>query len=56
MMANADVPIPNAVLIKASEIPVDNATASGAPAVAIAWNDLIIPNTVPNNPVNVATD
>ena len=38
MIANAEVPIPNAVLISASEIPVDNATASGAPAVARAYS------------------
>ena len=36
MIASAEVPIPSAVLIKASEIPFDNATASGAPDVAIA--------------------
>ncbi len=34
MIAKADEPIPNAVLISASEIPVESATASGAPAVA----------------------
>ena len=31
MIAIADVPIPNAVLIKASEIPIDRAAASGVP-------------------------
>lgn len=55
-MARAEVEIPKAVLIKASEIPVDKATASGAPAVAMAENARIIPNTVPNNPKRVATE
>ena len=31
-MANAEDPIPKAVLIKASEIPVESAEVSGAPA------------------------
>ena len=45
--------IPNAVLIKASEIPADRATESGAPAVAKAENALIIPITVPISPTRV---
>ena len=52
-MANAEVPIPSAVLIKASEIPVDKATASGAPELASAENALIIPITVPKRATNV---
>jgi hypothetical protein len=32
MMAKAEDPIPRAVLIKASEIPVESADESGAPA------------------------
>ena len=39
-MANAEVPMPNAVLISASEIPEESATASGEPAVARAETEL----------------
>lgn len=56
IIAKADVPTPSAVLIKASEIPVASAMASGAPACASAANALIIPITVPNSPISVATD
>ena len=56
IVAIAELPIPKAVLIKASEIPVANATESGEPAVANAENALIIPNTVPNNAIKVETD
>ena len=56
MIATAEVPIPIAVLIKASEIPADNAAGSGVPEVAKAENALIIPITVPNRPTRVATD
>jgi hypothetical protein len=42
-------------LIKASEIPVARATASGAPAVARAEKAFIIPRTVPSNPKSVAS-
>ncbi len=56
IIAIAEVDIPKAVLIKASEIPVESATASGAPAVAIAEKALIIPNTVPRRPIKVAID
>ena len=41
-MARAEVPIPNAVLISASEIPVASAVESGAPALASAANERII--------------
>ena len=53
MMASAPVAIPNAVLTKASDIPVDRATESGAPALAKAANERIMPNTVPNSPNRV---
>ena len=53
MMASAPVAIPNAVLTRASEIPVDRATESGEPALARAANERIMPNTVPNSPNRV---
>ena len=56
MIANAEVPIPRAVLIKASEIPAARATESGAPAFAKAENALIIPITVPKSPIRVASE
>ena len=56
MVAKAELPIPNAVLIKASEIPFAKATESGEPADANAANARIIPNTVPNKAINVDTD
>ena len=45
--------IPKAVLISASEIPVDSSVESGAPDFERAWNDLIIPITVPRRPTRV---
>src|SRR5574343_157149 len=57
MIATAEVPIPNAVLNNASEIPFDNSrAASPPPSSPRAENDLIIPNTVPNKPNRVATE
>jgi hypothetical protein len=41
------------VLIKASEIPLESAVASGVPEDARAANALIIPSTVPIKPVSV---
>ena len=55
-MATAELPIPKAVLISASEIPVANAVESGAPAFPNADNALIIPNTVQKKSTNVDTD
>ena len=52
----AEVVIPKAVLINASEIPVASADASGAPECAIPANARIIPSTVPIKPTNVAMD
>ena len=40
IIAIAELPIPNAVLIRASEIPFANATESGEPADARAENAL----------------
>src|SRR5690606_37032246 len=55
-IANVDVAIPVAVLIKASEIPFANFAESGAPPVAKAENALIIPVIVPNKLTNVPID
>ena len=55
IVANAELPIPKAVLIKASEIPFANATESGEPADANAANARIIPNTVPKRAIKVET-
>ncbi|MCY1536311.1 hypothetical protein D9M68_717650 [compost metagenome] len=44
------------MLYRASEIPAASAVASGAPAFAIAENDLIIPITVPIRPNRVAAE
>ena len=48
--------IPKNVLIKASEIPNESAVASGAPAVAMASNEEIIPFTVPKSPTSTPND
>ena len=56
MIAMAEVPIPIAVLIKASEIPAASAPGSGLPVVASAAKALIIPITVPRRATSVATD
>ena len=55
-MATQEPAIPKKVLIKASEIPVAKAEVSGAPALAKAENERIIPNTVPINPNKVAIE
>ena len=52
-MAIVEAVIPNAVLISASEIPVDNWAVSGAPD-DIAAKERIIPKTVPIKPTKVA--
>ena len=58
MIAHAEVPIPNAVLYNASEIPTDSLLAASPPPSPSpsAENERIIPNTVPNRPKRVATD
>ncbi len=55
-MANADVPIPNAVLYNASEIPTDNSFAAPDPPLSAPKlpKARIIPITVPNSPNNVS--
>ena len=53
MRAHTAVRIPDAVLTSASEIPLESSAESGAPALPRAWNDLIIPTTVPNKPRRV---
>ena len=57
-MANADVPIPNAVLYRASEIPTDNWAAAPLPPLSAPRLEKarIIPTTVPNNPNRVAIE
>ena len=55
MIAKVEAVIPNAVLIKASEIPVASAAVSGEP-FDIAANERIIPSTVPIKPIKVATE
>ena len=55
--ANAEVPIPNAVLYKASEIPTARALESLPPPDSPnAAKDLIIPITVPNRATSVPTE
>ena len=53
MIEKADVPIPNAVLYNASEIPLESPTASAEPALASAANARIMPITVPRRPTDV---
>ena len=53
MIANAEVEIPVAVLINASEIPFASSAESAPPPPANPANALIIPVTVPNNPARV---
>jgi hypothetical protein len=52
MIARVEPVIPNAVLTRASEIPVERARASGAPDWARAANARIIPITVPIRPIS----
>jgi len=52
----AEVLIPNAVFTSASEIDAESAVELPEPAFANEANALIIPNTVPNRPVNVPID
>src|SRR3954471_18756959 len=54
--ARAEVPIPRAVLYRASEIPVASAVASPPPDSPRAENERIIPITVPSRAINVPTD
>ena len=56
MIENAEVPIPIAVLIRASDIPAASAAGSGLPVVARAAKALIIPITVPSSANSVAID
>ncbi len=57
MIHIAEVPIPKAVLTKASEIPFANAVESvDPPEFPRAEKALIIPITVPKRPINVATE
>src|SRR5678809_1289983 len=57
IIAKAEVPIPKAVLYKASEIPTDNSRAASPPPESPSLEkERIIPNTVPSNPNKVATD
>ena len=57
-MANAEVPIPRAVLYKASEIPTESLLAAAPPPLSSpsAENERIIPNTVPKRPNKVAIE
>ena len=55
MIAIVEPVIPNAVLISASEIPVESSAVSGAPC-DIAANERIIPSTVPIRPISVEID
>ena len=57
MIQTADVPIPNAVFTRASEIPFAKAVESvEPPELPSAENALIIPITVPNSPIRVETE
>jgi hypothetical protein len=57
MIHTAEVPIPNAVFTRASEIPFARAEESvEPPELPKAENALIIPITVPNRPIRVDTD
>ena len=57
MIQIAEVPIPNAVLIRASEIPFAKADESvDPPELPNDAKALIIPITVPNRPIKVDTD
>ena len=50
------IPINNkgaSVLTRASDIPVESSVESGEPEADRAWNDLIIPSTVPRRPTRV---